>query len=171
MRLYRSILGPEFDQLSPELQKFHDETVAATGVFTVTHDSRLISRLLIPFMRLPRAGVNLPMTLDIAVQGNEEKWTRFLGPSKVVSHQSNKDGILKEKTGPLTFRFKVTVIDGGMEFTQLSCAFLGVPLPNFLSPRVKAKITPATEGWSVHVVISFGKVSAICQHEGEAQLR
>ncbi|MEI8281834.1 MAG: DUF4166 domain-containing protein [Armatimonadota bacterium] len=171
MRLYRSILGPEFEHLSQTLREFHDEAYSAKGVFTVTHDSCIISKILIPFLRLPKAGVDLPMTLDIAVQGNEEAWTRFIGPSKLVSHQSNENGLLKEKTDPLTFRFKVSVINGGMEFTQLSCAFLGVPLPKFCSPRVKAKITPATDGWSVHVVISFGQVSTICQYEGGAELR
>ncbi len=171
MRLYRSILGPEFEQLSPTLQKFHDEDNTAEGVFTVTHDTRLISKVLIPFLRLPKPGIDLNMNLDVSVQAQEETWTRFLGPSKLVSHQSNENGLLKEQTGPLTFRFRVSVIDGGMEFTQLSCAFLGVPLPRIFSPRVNAKITPTEVGWSVLVVISFGNINAICQYEGEAQLR
>ncbi len=170
VRLYRTILGKEFERLAPVLQEFHDEANSAEGVFTVTHDPRIIARILVLVMRLPKAGTNLPMKLEISADNGSETWVRQIGVSKLVSHQSELEGKLIERTGPLKFRFRVSESNGGMDFIQLGCSFLGMKLPRILSPNVTAKITPNSGGWHVIVTIAVSRLGTICQYDGEAHI-
>jgi hypothetical protein len=170
VRLYRTILGTKFERLAPVLQEFHDKANSAEGVFTVTHDPRILSKILVRVMRLPRAGTNLPLKLEVTTESGSETWIRQLGVSKLVSHQSEHEGYLIERTGPLKFRFKVSESNGGMDFVQDGCSILGIELPQALSPIVNAKITPNSGGWHVIVAISIFRLGTICQYDGEAHI-
>lgn len=138
--LYRRILGPAFDQLPPALRQFHDlpEGGRGTGTFRVTRGQGWFRNLLAGAIGLPAQAEQVPVRLQVVVEGDRERWLRDFAGHRVVSLQWEYRGLLIEKMGPVSTAFRLVVEQEALRFEMAGAWLLGIPLPRALSVRVEA---------------------------------
>jgi hypothetical protein len=169
--LYRRLLGSQFDLLPAVLRQFHDagEGGRARGTFQVERGRGLMRNALATLMGLPRAGVDVPVTLEVSVQGDRERWTRRFGAKHVVSTQWEQDHLLMEQFGVNSFS-SILKINGPEVIYEFHRAFVaGIPLPSWLSPRVDGLVRCEETGWRVVVRIFAPLLGEIIHYEGWVQ--
>jgi hypothetical protein len=164
--LYQRVLGDHFASLAPPLQRFHSSPGRATGhgKFKVIRPPGLLGAL----PGLPMAGDDVPMRLVVTPVGRGELWERTLGTVPVVTHQWCRDGLLMERSGPITFGFRLEVVDGGLVFHCERVWAVGVPLPLWFAPSATALVVPSDAGWHVDVCLGLPVVGSFLGYQGEA---
>ena len=171
MCLYRRALGDAFECLPPVLQAFHQSlaghVAVAHGRIQITHGSGWFRRTLAVLLRLPQAGENVPVTLQIESHGDKERWVRQLGTQRLVTWQWLQQNGLVESAGPLRFGFQLDADTEGMRFVSRKCWFLGVPMPPALAPRVTAQVRGAAQSWWLTVCLDVPGVGRLLSYEGE----
>jgi Domain of unknown function (DUF4166) len=140
MSLYRRLLGPAFDEMPLALRALHDGTRSTRwqGRADVERGSSPLMRLLATLFGLPPAGPDQPLTLTFDLKGDSEIWTRTFGVKRFRSMQFEQGGHLHETVGASRLIMGVTASAQGLQLTMLGTRFLGVPLPRFLVPVVRA---------------------------------
>ena len=166
--LYRRILGDQFDKLPVVLRNFHDlpEGGRGAGRFQIERGAGLLAGVLGLLLRFPVAGTNVLMTLDVSVEGDRERWIRDFGGRRLKSIQWVQGGSLIEKAGLLRFAFRLSADETGMHFAFQRAWLLFVPLPSFLSPRIKASALAADRGWRVDIRLSLPWGAPILRYNG-----
>lgn len=148
--LYAELLGDRISELAPQVAGLHasHRCTRATGVLSVSRGAHPIARLLAVVLRLPRAGEAVPIGLEIARHGTQERWWRRFGDAPLLaSRQLASDrGALLERYGLLELRFDLRVADGALDLrstgARAAVRGLGVALPRWCSPRVHAVVAP-----------------------------
>ena len=140
--LYRRILGPDFDRLAPEIRALHDATAATTagGRCTIARGRHPLSRLAGRLFAMPPEAAGLPVRVDFKPRGEGEIWQRHFGGHRLVSVQrpGPQPGLLVERFGVGSFLVAVSVDGGSLRLDLRGVRLLGLPLPRFLWPRVRA---------------------------------
>jgi len=87
--LYRQVLGPAFDTLSPCLKAMHQGETAQQweGTADVSRGSGLVARLAANLFRFPKAGNNIPVTLSCSPEPGIERWVRCFGAHTLATVQ------------------------------------------------------------------------------------
>jgi hypothetical protein len=166
--LYQRVLGPKFDELHPTLRRFHSlPGGTASGRFRVTHAPGRLRRLLLRLMPLPRAGENLDVPLTVSLRGDGELWVRGFPGSPFVTIQTERGGLLMERSGLVVFGFKLGVVDGSMTFTMTKFRVAGIPLPLWLGPSVNAVEVANDNGWTVTVRMALPVFGHSLEYHGE----
>jgi hypothetical protein len=140
MSLYRRLLGPRFADLPPLLRALHDGTRSTRwqGRADVERGMSLVVRLLATVFRLPPAGPDQRLTVTFEVAGDAEIWTRTFGDKRFRSVQSEQAGKLHETVGLSRLIMSVSADTAGLQLTMLGARLVGVPLPRFLVPQIRA---------------------------------
>lgn len=166
--LYRRVLGDRHQQLHPLLQEFHDRAGKGDGVFRIIRPPHRFKRILGALLGMPAAAENVPTSLTVAVFDNgSEKWVRSFGKFRMATWQWSWQGLLMERSGPVTFGIHVEIIDGGTRLITRRVWLLGIPIPLFLAPSVLAIETPVPGGWHAKVQLSFPLIGEMLGYEGE----
>jgi len=166
MGVYQKILGEDFEKLGAALRSFHDEPRRVTGRLTVTHSELWVPKFFVWLMRLPKAGLDLETTLEVAESSESEKWDRQIGAVKLVTRQYSRDGRLVEAAGPINFVFDLKEEGGAMVFHHYRSELFGVPMPKRIAPIIDARVDPDARGWAVCVNIQCPRYGTICKYEG-----
>jgi Domain of unknown function (DUF4166) len=166
--LYRRILGPRFDALPAVLRRFHDSPNGgrARGSLDVERGSGRLRNLVASLWRLPRPGSNVPVRLEVIVDGEKEHWIRHFPDHCLKSIQWGRGGLLIEAFGAGSFSSDL-VIDGPSlryEFRQAWLA--GIPVPGWLAPRVDGRVEAGEQGWRVVVHFSIPLLGEIVHYQG-----
>lgn len=168
---YQSLLGDRYNQLHPHVRAAH-EPLTAVGSVDVVHGTYILTPLFVRMMNLPAAAsaspVTLCVTMDEASTGAEASmtWMRQIGTTRLNTRQFASDGCLVERSGPGRIEFDITADESGaLQYQRTRCRFLGVPLPEALSPHVRATVAPTTDGWHVDVIVEW-RGHAICRYHG-----
>ena len=167
-------MGAEWQRLPAAVRRAHlrSDELDAKGVFYVTHGRRLLARLFIRMLRLPRSG-SVPVDLHVTREGPSERWVRRFGEQCIVTVQrATRDGLLADYFRPLEFQFQLQILPKAIEYVQQRVAMrvgkFEFPLPGWLAPRVCA-----TEGaigndrTYVHVLVTLPLVGRLMEYEGE----
>lgn len=167
--LYQRALGQAFDRLPPILRAFHtDETGGeAAGTLRIEHGKGFLPHLAARLMRLPPPGENIPIHLQIRVDGPREQWIRHYGSHCMRTWQWVQNGLLIEAAGPCRFGFLLSVEDDRMRFTFVRSWLGGLPLPRFLEVRIHATATARETSWWVDVRIESAPLGLLAHYEGE----
>lgn len=138
--LFRRLLGDELDNLPPALRRAHDADDRQTwaGSSQVVASRNPIARMLCWMMGLPKAGSDIPVTVVFERDGEAEVWHRNFAGRTYHSRFIARDGMIAEKMGPATNRFRVSVKDGRLHLDLVAFRFLGVPFPSWLCPQCPA---------------------------------
>ena len=166
--LYRRILGPAFEALPDVLRRFHDTPGGgrARGRLTIERPDGWLRNALANLLGLPRRGVDVPVSLDIAVEQDRERWVRCFDGQIVRTVQWDCDGRLMEALGPSTFSCAL-LIDGATLRYQFDRAwFCGILLPRRLAPHVESWVTARDGGWFVTVRIFAPFLGELVHYEG-----
>lgn len=166
--LYRRLLGDRFDALPMVLQRFHDQPGGgrASGRFVVERYPGLIRNSVATVMGMPRSGTDVPVRLQVVVEGDRERWIRQFGDCGMETIQWTSGGVLMEALGPASFSAQL-VLDG----SHLSYAFgrawlCGLPLPRFLSPYITGEVDAGETGWTADVRIAAPILGELVHYRG-----
>lgn len=134
--LYQTLLGAAFFRLPDALRALHGVhgTARYSGEVTVVRGTGLLSRVCGRLAGMPRAMTDAPITVDFASGPKGEVWSRVFGTppkaSRMRSRLSHRNGELRERIGPVHFRFVLHTWDGTIFWNVAGARLLGVlPLP------------------------------------------
>jgi hypothetical protein len=166
--LYRRVLGPDFDALPAVLKRFHDaaEGGRAQGTFRVVRGSGVVRNIVASLLRLPKAGENVPICLEVVVQGDRERWLRHF-PGRCTTTVEWADGnLLMERFGLSSFSSILAVEGSRVRYIFQRAWLAGIPLPVWLSPHVESYVDAGETGWRVVVHIFAPILGEIVHYEG-----
>jgi hypothetical protein len=166
--VYQRVLGAKFAELHPVLRRFHSSPRGGgRGRFRVTHFPGRLKKFLIRLMRLPAAGEDLPVELEVSPRGAGELWVRAFPGWRFASLHTARGGLLFERDGPATFVFALDVVGGGMTFATQEFRLFGFALPSWAAPSVSAVAAPSEGGWTVTVRMRMPFVGDLLEYHGE----
>lgn len=154
--LFRRLMGPGFEVLSPPLQQAHAglEPVVLRGSGLVKGGAGLAALVRI-VLGLPAPGRRLPCVVEIAPQDGRETWLRQMGPTVFRSRLrglAGQPGQFEEQIGPLTFRLWLRPSGDGFRFMLTGWRLGAVWLPGWLGPKIRSR-TFARDGLYRYVVV------------------
>lgn len=128
--LFQLVLGDAYASLPTSVRALHAGTGCWRGEATVERGHGALSRLCAWFTRLPPAGAH-PLVVDIVTEHDGERWTRRYGASHAMpSRLWIARGLLHERLGPATLRYRMTVENGAIVWRVIGIRILGLlPLP------------------------------------------
>jgi hypothetical protein len=166
--VYADVLGPDWDRLSPAVRSLHDITGSAVagGHADVVRSRSPLARLVARIMGFPPAGRDVPVRVAFEVVDGRETWTRTFGDASFSSVLSKAGGEIEERFGPMRFRFRLTVEDGGIAMIPAGWSFLHVPMPAFLMPNGVARETDEDSAFRFDVPITMPFIGPVVHYRG-----
>jgi hypothetical protein len=168
LSLYRRVLGASFEQLPEVLRRFHDGPSggSARGTFRVVRGDGMVRNFVAGLQRMPRAGENVPIWLEVKVKGDREQWLRHF-PGRCTRTVQWADGnLLMERSGLTSFSSALVVQGSRVHYEFRRAWFAGIPLPVWLSPYVDGYVDAGDTGWRVTVHIFAPFLGEIVHYEG-----
>lgn len=171
--LFRRLLGATVETLPPALLRAHDadDRQVWTGQAEITASGNPLARLLCRMMRLPRPGMDVPVTVTFERHGEEELWCRDFAGRRYESRLTARHGLMVEAMGPATNIFHLSVEGGRLHFRLVAFRFLGLPLPGFLRPDCHAIESDVDGCYRFDVPVSLPGFGTIIYYTGVMQRR
>jgi hypothetical protein len=168
LSLYRRILGTRFAALPEVLRKFHDEPGGgrARGTFRIERGAGRIGNAVASLLGMPEAGTDVPIRLQVIVEGDRERWVRFFGAHRLETVQWMRGSLLMEAFGPVTFSSELVIDGSRLRYEFRRTWFAGIPLPRELSPSVDGSVNARDDGWRVSVRIFAPFLGELVHYEG-----
>jgi hypothetical protein len=158
--LYPRLLGDTWNRLDQAVRRLHNslDPVHAVGVFRVRRGSNWLVRTLAQLAQLPQAGEAVDVRLLVTRHGQREEWRRtFAGRPLATLQFERAGGLLAERMGCLELWFRLKVVEGALAYQSTSAGFcfgsLRLPLPHWLSPRVRAREKSADADHQIDVAV------------------
>jgi hypothetical protein len=166
--LYRRILGDQFDLLPNILRQFHGAANGgrASGTFQVERGAGLIRNAVATLLGMPRAGRDVPVRLEVKVEGDRERWIRHFPGRTLTSTQWADGSLLIESFGLHSFSSAVAVDRTSLRYEFRRAWFAGVALPPWLSPYIDGRLRAGDAGWEVAVHVFAPFLGEIFHYEG-----
>jgi hypothetical protein len=141
--LMRRALGARFAEMPRPLQEGHEvtESLLLTGRASVEGAGTWIGALVARIIGFPGTTSDVPVSVEMRADGDEEIWIRRFGRVRFRSRliaRPGHGGVL-ERFGPLTFVLTLTASGAGLDLVIASGRIGPVPLPSWLVPRTAAK--------------------------------
>jgi Domain of unknown function (DUF4166) len=162
---YEQVLGAAFATLDPSVQRAHLPPLVATGSLDVQHGSHALTPLLISILKLPAAGRAQPVRLEVIAAGMATVWMRRIGGTVLRTVQHARSRRIVEHHGIARVEFELQVDGGSLEYRQAAMRIGRLPVPAFIRPRVRARVSAAPPGWHVAVVVSW-RDHLVCRYSG-----
>lgn len=151
--LYPLALGKDWHSIDAGLRCFHGVTTTryAAGAFNIQHGSNWPARMLARILRLPAAGLGVPIKLAVHCEtrpelphGLVEVWDRNFGGRRLTSQQwIDSAGLLVERFGLMEISFMLRAENGALCFygtrSSIAAGWLYVRTPRWLTLRVEAR--------------------------------
>jgi hypothetical protein len=166
--LYRRVLGPRFDALPDVLRRFHDapDGNRARGTFWVKRGQGWVRNALASILGMPGPGEDLLVTLEVAVEGQRERWTRHFPDRRLVSVQWADDGLLIERFGAVSLSSRLDLVASLLRYEFVEARIAGIRLPSWLTPQVEGTVLAVEGSWHVVVRVTAPIVGLIVHYEG-----
>lgn len=173
MSLYRSVLGEDFGDLAPVLQRFHGAAAGsrARGILRVERGRGPLARFACLCMGAPAPGDAVPVDMIVEVDpSGRERWVRSFAGSPMVTRQWRRGDRLVEALGPCALAFELEREGTAMVFRQRACRMLGIPWPLALAPVIEARVDQVAVGddatWEVDVTIALPLIGRVLAYAG-----
>ena len=166
--LYRQILGERFDALPEALRRFHDRPGGgrAYGKLQIQRASGLLRNALASILGLPRTGMDVPVRLVVRIDGDRERWERYLQGRCLVTVQWASGDLVLESLGPFTYSSEL-VVQGSCLRNEFRRAWvMGLPLPRWLAPLIEGAVEAGDDGWHLAVRIGAPILGELVRYEG-----
>ncbi len=167
--LFRRLLGPAFDALPAPVRRIHHgRTTETFQGYAVARGSGGLAALARLF-----AGVKLgrfkDFSIDIRTTPRGEVWTRHFGKGafrSVITDDRETLGRFTERLGP--FSFDLEARPGPRGFDWIPCGWrIGIlPLPKFLSPKIRARSFAAGGDYRFTVLVAHPLAGVIVAYAG-----
>ena len=138
--LYQRLLGERFHALPEPVRRIHGvvDTLTVVGTAEIRRGEGVPSRLAGRLLGLPRAGRDVPLRVTFTVEDGREHWVRDYNGRAMVSVQWRQGALLRERLGPVVLDFAIDSGTEGLSLRLRRASCLGLPLPRWLHPRVRA---------------------------------
>jgi hypothetical protein len=169
--LFPTLLGHDFDALHESVRRAHNgQALTLRGTATIARGPSLLARLLCRLASLPHDQLREPLTVTIEVLTDAERWTRHFGRSSAMrSTLRVRDGLLVESLGLTTMHFRLTARDGGIDWTLVRIAGLGIALPRQLF-RIVTRSGVTNDRYAFQVTAALIGIGELIRYEGELDL-
>ena len=130
--LFQQALGAAFFNLPAPVRRLHAlrGTACYAGIASVERGRNPLARLCARVAGLPGAMQDVPITVDFSADARGETWRRDFGGTRMQSRLAFKDGLLRERIGPLQFRHALLANGGAIWWRVAGVRLFGVlPLP------------------------------------------
>ncbi|TWI02868.1 uncharacterized protein DUF4166 [Luteimonas cucumeris] len=130
--LFQQLLGAPFFRLPASVRALHSGHGRSryAGSATITRGRNPIGRLCAAVARLPPAGIDVPIVVELQADARGETWQRHFGKHRMQSRLQVRDKLLHERLGLLQFRFALHVHDGALWWQTAGVRLFGLlPLP------------------------------------------
>lgn len=167
--LFQQVLGASFFHLPDSLRRLHGARGHArwAGQATIERGRNPLARLCAAVAGLPTDRVAVPTVVEFDCAAKTETWRRDFGGARMVSRLSCKDGLLRERLGPLEFRFALYVNDGVLWWTVRRVRLLGLlPLPAVLFDGVRCRERERDERYEFLVEATLPLAGRVIRYEG-----
>ncbi|WP_255516412.1 DUF4166 domain-containing protein [Luteimonas suaedae] len=137
--LFQTLLGAPFYTLPDAVRLLHSShgRRRMAGRATIDGGSNPLARLCARIAGLPRAGNDVPVTVEFIADTAGERWHRDFAGMRMSSQLRARGGRLLERRGPLQFRFLLHVNDGMLFWNTAGVRLFGIlPLPSWLFAEV-----------------------------------
>jgi hypothetical protein len=141
MTLFRELIGPGFAALPPPVRRVHEDraTTLLAGRGRVERGTGWLSMLFAIATSLPAAGEDVPVRVAITRDATGgETWSREFGGHAMVSRLRARGGLLEERLGAATFRFRLVADGGRIDWRLVAVRALGIPVPLAFFSGVRA---------------------------------
>jgi Domain of unknown function (DUF4166) len=166
--LYRRILGARFDALPEVLRRFHDTPGGgrARGTLQVERAAGPLRNALASLLRLPEAGTDVSIRLEVEVEGDRERWVRHLQGRRLETVQWAQGDLLIESYGPTAFSSALVVEGSCLRYEFRRAWVIGILLPRRLAPLVDGRADAGDGGWRVAVRVAAPILGELVHYEG-----
>lgn len=140
--LFQQALGASFFRLPESLRRLHGTRGRAryAGVASIEGGRNPLARLCARIAGLPRPARDVATTVDFIADARGETWQRDFGGTRMSSRLAFRDGLLRERLGPLQFRYALLANDGAIWWTVAGVRLFGMlPLPASLFDGVRCR--------------------------------
>ncbi len=139
--LFSRLLGDAYDALPGEVRRFHSMPLPCRfeGEATVRAAANPAARLAARMLGLPLRNGKVPIAVSIDPEAGGQRWTRHFPPWPMTSLITAHEGLLCERLGPVTLRFRMHGDAVGIRWELLGVSFLGIPLPRGLFADTQAR--------------------------------
>jgi hypothetical protein len=115
---------------------------------------------------MPTTGEGVAVRLEVAVEGERERWCRYFDEKRLCTIQWCRDGLLMERLGLVVFA-SALVLEGTCLRYEFRRAWLaGIPLPRWLSPVVAGSTVAGDAEWQVEVHIIAPFLGEVVHYQG-----
>ncbi|WP_262378778.1 DUF4166 domain-containing protein [Luteimonas viscosa] len=167
--LFQQALGASYFRLPESLRRLHGQRGRErwSGVAEIERGRNPLARMCAWIARLPKAGREVATSVEFSADAEGETWKRDFGGQKMVSRLSLKDGLMRERLGPLQFRFALHGNDGAIWWTVAGVRLLGaLPLPASLFDDVRCREYEDDGRYRFEVDASLPVVGRIVRYRG-----
>lgn len=135
--VFAQVLGPDFKQLSPAVQKSHQTfgPRRLTGTSKISRGTGIWPALIARLFGFPKAASDIPVTVTKTPTPQGETWVRQFGDQRFQSHLAKGPQGMTESFGPFTFDLGLKVKDGELYFPINAGRCFGIPMPRMLLPQ------------------------------------
>ncbi|MGJ4730697.1 DUF4166 domain-containing protein [Luteimonas sp. SDU101] len=167
--VFQQALGAAFFRLPESLRRLH----AAQGRFryagraTIERGRNPLARLYAWSAGLPAAGSDVATVVDFDCGPRREAWRRVFGAARMTSTLVLRDGLLRERLGPLQFRFALHANDGAIWWTVAGVRVFGLlPLPASLFDGVRCREYEQDERYRFEVEATLPLAGRVIRYAG-----
>lgn len=166
-------LDSSFDKLHPQLQTLHLSGGTLQGSVEIRFGNGLanvVGKRLARKMNIPDKE-QIPLTVNIQHSENELHWNRIFDNTNNVNSVfipigTIQDGYWIEKTGPITLKLTIDIIDGGWFWRCIGVKLYGFPIPTGLIPKATAYKTIENEKYRFYVGFHFPILGLLFSYSG-----
>lgn len=107
--LFQQALGAAFYTLPEAVRRLHAVrgTARYAGIASVERGRNPLARLCARIAGLPKAMREVPTTVEFIAGPARETWRRDFGGARMQTRFAFKSGLLRERLGPLQFRYRL----------------------------------------------------------------
>ncbi|HRO26802.1 MAG TPA: DUF4166 domain-containing protein [Luteimonas sp.] len=167
--VFQQALGAAFFRLPDSLRRLHSlrGREAWAGRTTIERGGNPLARLCARIAGLPAAGEDVPTLVEFSCDPRSETWRRDFGGSRMSSTVRLKDGLLRERLGPIRFHFALHANDGAIWWTVAGARLFGVlPLPASLFDGVRCREYEQDEQYRFEVEATLPVVGRVIRYSG-----
>lgn len=155
--LFPALLGAAFAQLPERVRALHEVELPCRfeGRVRVQAARSLAARCVARLFALPPVDGEAPIAVTIQAHGAGQRWIRHFPPRPMISNLDAWRGLLRERLGPASLRFRLDADAEGLTWELVGVRLMGIPLPLawFRSCEARESVTDGQYRFFVRAVL------------------
>lgn len=167
--LFQQALGAAFYNLPEAVRRLHAlrGTARHAGVATIERGRNPLARLCATVAGLPKSMRDAPTTVEFVADAKRETWRRDFGGMRMQSRLTFADGLLRERLGPLQFRYRLHAGGEALWWQVVGVRVFGLlPLPATWFDGVRCREREHAGRYEFLVEARLPLVGLVIRYEG-----